>query len=285
MKPSASEPSASIEAPAKLTLWLRVTGVRPDGYHLLDAEMVSVDLCDTLEIEAGSGLEILDEVVGGSGVGQVPRGAENLVSRALALVGRDARVRLTKRIPSGAGLGGGSSDGAAILRWAGVDDPSLAVRLGADVPFCVRGGRARVKGIGEHVEPLEHRSRSFLLLIPPIEVSTAAVYAKYDDLHRGERGRRVDASPGPVDGSPENDLESASLAVEPLLGAWRDCLGDATGVAPRLAGSGASWFVEGTAAQFGLEGRKQLGNDGASAALVEVRTNPGQPLWVGGEAR
>src|SRR5688572_23056203 len=106
-----------VEAPAKLTVSLRITGVRDDGYHLIDAEMVSIDLCDELEIGAGDGLE----VVGATGL-TVPAGDDNLVRRALRLVGRTAHVRLTKRIPAGGGLGGGSTDAAAVLRWAAFDD-------------------------------------------------------------------------------------------------------------------------------------------------------------------
>ncbi len=95
---------------------------------------------------------------GGAGAG-VPAGDDNLVRRALAAAGRQAFVRLYKRIPAGAGLGGGSADAAAVLRWAGVTDLTVAARLGADVPFCLIGGRARVRGVGEQVEPLPVRRR------------------------------------------------------------------------------------------------------------------------------
>ncbi len=160
--------------------------------------------------------------------------------RALALVGRRAHVRLDKRIPAGAGLGGGSADAAAILRWAGCHDAALAARLGADVPFCVAGGRARVGGVGEVVEPLpveEIAGRSFTLLTPPLAVSTAAVYRAWDVLADGQPSAAPPAS--------GNDLEPAALAVEPGLAQWRDRLADATGCRPRLAGSGSTWFVEG----------------------------------------
>src|SRR4051794_38627193 len=136
-------------APAKLTLSLRVTGVRADGYHLIDAEFVTIDLADDLEFAEGDGLEITGRTAAG-----LDPGPTNLVRRALAAPGRPAHVRLHKRIPAGAGLGGGSADAAAVLRWAGVTDLQAAVALGADVPFCVDGGRARVTGIGEIIEPL-----------------------------------------------------------------------------------------------------------------------------------
>jgi 4-diphosphocytidyl-2-C-methyl-D-erythritol kinase len=218
-------------ARAKLTLSLRVTGVRADGYHLLDAEMVTLDLADRLEFGEGDGLTISGLGAGGA----VPDGDGNLVRRALAAVGRRADVRVEKRIPTGGGLGGGSADAAAVLRWAGCDDVGVAAALGADVPFCVIGGRARVRGVGEVVDPLpfgEVEGRPYTLLVPPRHVSTPEVYRAWDRLG------------GPV-GEHGNDLEPAALAVEPELAVWRDRLGDATGKRPCLAGSGATWFVAG----------------------------------------
>lgn len=218
-------------ARAKLTLSLRVTGLRADGYHLLDSEMVTVDLADRLTFAEGD-----DLVVTGLGAGmQVPEGEPNLVCRALAAAGRTAAVHLEKRIPTGGGLGGGSADAAAVLRWAGIQDVEVAVRLGADVPFCLLGGRARVRGVGEQVEALpfdEVAGRAYTLLVPPLHVSTADVYREWDRLG------------GPV-GDGGNDLEPAALSVEPALREWRDRLGDMTGQTPMLAGSGATWFVPG----------------------------------------
>jgi 4-diphosphocytidyl-2-C-methyl-D-erythritol kinase len=219
---------AVVAAPAKLTLSLRVVGVRADGYHLIEAEMVTVDLCDELTFGPGDGV-----AVSGPAAAGVPPGEENLVRRALAAVDRRAEVRLLKRIPAGAGLGGGSADAAAVLRWAGCDDIGVAAALGADVPFCVAGGRALVSGVGERVEPLPFEERTFTLLTPPIAVSTVAVYRAWDAL-------------GGPSGANGNDLEGAALAVARELAAWRDRLAAATGVGPRLAGSGSTWFVEGT---------------------------------------
>jgi 4-diphosphocytidyl-2-C-methyl-D-erythritol kinase len=245
-----------VPAPAKLTLSLRVTGVRADGYHLLDAEMVSLDLADELTFSDGRGLEVVDArpggdassvpappAAGGTGLRPgvpaapglppgVPAGDDNLVLRALRAVGRHAHVRLVKRIPAGGGLGGGSADAAAVLRWAGNDDVALAARLGADVPFCLRGGRARVSGIGDGLDPLPFVERTFTLMTPPFGCSTAAVYRAWDALGGSK-------TTGP------NDLEPAALRVEPGLARWRDRLGEATGKAPVLAGSGSTWYVEG----------------------------------------
>lgn len=236
-----------VDAPAKLTLSLRITGVRSDGYHLIDAEMVELDVADRLEFSPGNGLEILyppgaSQPAGAARVEPVPTGGDNLVRRALDAVGRKAHVRLVKRIPAGAGLGGGSADAAAVLRWAGVDDPGLAATLGADVPFCVVGGRARVTGIGEVVEPLpldEVTGASYTLLTPPLHVSTLEVYRQWDRM-------------GGPSGDNGNDLEPAALAVRPELAGWRDALGDATGQTPKLAGSGGTWFVLGGYPEAGL---------------------------------
>jgi len=219
--------SVQLFAPAKLTLSLRVTGVREDGYHLVDAEMVTLDLGDTLVVDpGGDGLVVVRDgtTSGGS--------ADDLVVRALELAGRRAGVVLHKVVPPGAGLGGGSADAAAVLRWAGVTDPAVAVRLGADVAFCVVGGRARVTGIGELVEPLPHQDRTLTLLTPPVHCSTPVVYRAWDRLGgpRGDHG---------------NDLEPAALVAYPELARWRDELADASGTRPRLAGSGSTWFVAG----------------------------------------
>ncbi len=175
-------PIARLTAPAKLTWSLRVVGVRPDGYHLLDAEMLTLDLADELTIgERDDGRSSL--TVDGPFADGVPTDDSNLVHRALRAAGRGADVHVIKRIPNGGGLGGGSADAAAVLRWAGIDDPLAAVAVGADVPFCVVGGRARVSGIGEVVEPLDPVERTVTLVVPPVHVSTPAVYRAWDAAH------------------------------------------------------------------------------------------------------
>ena len=227
-------PANTLIAPAKLTVSLRITGIRDDGFHLIDAEMVTIDLVDTLTFSDGDGIEI----EGASGL-PVPADDSNLVRRALRLLDRTALVRVTKRIPAGAGLGGGSADAAAVFRWAGVNDIELAAELGADVPFCLSGGRARVTGIGEQIEHLDHLDRTFTLLTPPFGCSTPAVYRAWDEL-------------GGPSGDGPNDLEPAALVVEPRLAQWRDRLADATGERPVLAGSGSTWFVEGAFPDAGI---------------------------------
>ena len=233
----------SIIAPAKLTLSLEIIGVRTDGYHLIKAEMVSLDLIDTLQISEGDEIEVQtdypyqpwefpEET-------SVPEDDNNLVAKALTLTGRKVAVRINKRIPPGTGLGGGSSNAAAVLRWDKYEDLKCAAQIGADVPFCINGGRALVSGIGENIKKMSYKKQDFTLLIPPFSCSTKAVYEHWDHL-------------GGPKGDHGNDLEPAATSLYPELNKWRDLLGDTTGKQPRLAGSGSTWFVEGAFPKEGL---------------------------------
>ena len=233
----------SIMAPAKLTLSLEIIGVRTDGYHLIKAEMVSLDLIDTLQISEGDEIEVQtdypyqpwefpEET-------SVPEDDNNLVAKALTLTGRKMAVRINKRIPPGTGLGGGSSNAAAVLRWDKYEDLKCAAQIGADVPFCINGGRALVSGIGENIKKMSYKKQDFTLLIPPFSCSTKAVYEHWDHL-------------GGPKGDHGNDLEPAATSLYPELNKWRDLLGDTTGKQPRLAGSGSTWFVEGAFPKEGL---------------------------------
>jgi 4-diphosphocytidyl-2-C-methyl-D-erythritol kinase len=219
----------ALGAPAKLTWSLEVTGRRADGRHELRAEMVALAFGDRLELDEGAeGLSVLGPF------SSVPSDETNLVARALALVGRRAGVKLHKSIPPGGGLGGGSADAAAILRWAGGVAPESALTLGADVPFCQVGGRALVEGVGERVTPLDFVERAVTLVLTGLHVDTAAAYDAYDELvASGERpaGR--------------NHLEAAARRVEPALGRVMDWLRATLGARVHLAGSGSSLFVEG----------------------------------------
>ncbi|HVX21058.1 MAG TPA: 4-(cytidine 5'-diphospho)-2-C-methyl-D-erythritol kinase [Acidimicrobiales bacterium] len=270
---------ARLVAPAKLTTSLRVVGVRPDGYHLLQAEMVALDLADHLSVRPGGhGLTVTaDHGIRADGLSAGP---DNLVNRALAAVGRQAAVRLHKRIPVQGGLGGGSADAAAILRWAGCTDPDVAARLGADVPFCVAGGRATVSGLGDLVAPLPFRPQAFVLLLPPFGVDTAAVYRAWDRMaaDTGRAGGPVGRAESPAGGGalsePVNDLTAAALAVEPRLARWRDRLGEVTGATPVLAGSGSTWFVAGDAAVAAVDGRQWLDVGAARGRLITARAVP-----------
>jgi 4-diphosphocytidyl-2-C-methyl-D-erythritol kinase len=232
---------------------LRITGVRDDGLHFIDAEMVSLSLHDVLTVDPDrSGIEVT-----GRYAQDVPTDDSNLVADVLRLAQRSAHVTIDKRIPHGGGLGGGSSDAAAVLRWAGwgiaSGDLEMAAGLGADIAYCLVGGRARVQGIGEIVKPLRHLERSVTLVIPPLLVSTPAAYRAWDQLGGP-------TAPGP------NDLEPAAIMVEPELARWRDRIGDACGHTPVLAGSGATWFVHGEHSNA----LAALSNEGAE--IIAART-------------
>lgn len=216
-----------LDAPAKLTWYLEVTGRRDDGYHLLRSEMASLDLGDRMVLEEG------EDYLRVEGPDAVPVDDSNLVRRALILVGRRAGIVLEKRIPTGGGLGGGSADAAAILRWAGGVPPEVAVTLGGDVPFCQVGGRALVEGVGEVLTPLAYEPRPVTLLLADFAVSTALVYRCYDEL----------VSHGEVPGG-TNHLEAPARLVQPYLARLLDWARVEFGHA-HLAGSGSTIFLEG----------------------------------------
>jgi 4-diphosphocytidyl-2-C-methyl-D-erythritol kinase len=243
-------------APAKLTLALRVLGRRPDGYHDLDALTVSLrDPVDIVTIEdTTSGIELVV-----AGEQEVPMGDENLAVRAAngfaAHTGITISVRITlgKRIPPGAGLGGGSADAAAVLRalarvhGVGLDDlVDVAATLGSDVPFCLHGGPAWMRGRGERVEPVVLAEPfGIVLVIPPFGVATPAVYAMWDELGEPAARRRVMAPRalrGLIDAL-ANDLEPAAEVVEPRLARLREAITEASGAEPVLAGSGSASAV------------------------------------------
>lgn len=220
---------------AKLTLNLRVTGRRSDGYHLISSEMVTLDLFDDVFIDQDASGLVIEDAIDWSGsevdrpVLSVPIDASNLVEKALAVANATAGIRLIKRIPAGAGLGGGSADAAAVLRYFGETDIAVAARLGADVPFCINGGQAMVTGIGDELSPLPVRSQHVIVVTPGFGVGTKEVYAAYDEI-------------GATDWEGVNDLEPAALRVEPRLLRLKSWINETTGHEPTLAGSGGSYF-------------------------------------------
>lgn len=181
------EPGAAWPAPAKLNLFLHVTGRRADGYHLLQTAFQFIDLCDRLWFEPRSDgvLRRLDAVSGvAPGDDLVLRAARRLKAHTAAKAGAD--IRLEKHIPLGGGLGGGSSDAATAL-WAlnclwdlrlDVDElAAIGLELGADVPVFVRGFAAWAEGVGERLTPIEPDTPWYLVVAPPVAVRTAEVFA------------------------------------------------------------------------------------------------------------
>jgi len=221
----------TLRANAKLTWYLEVTRRRDDGYHELRSEMTTLAFGDVMRVdESGDYLRVL-----GTPDVQVPADATNIVARALDLVGRRAGVVIEKVVPVGGGLGGGSADAGAILRWAGGVDPTRAVVLGGDVPFCQMGGRAIVEGVGERLTPLAFEARDVTLIMPRgLRVDTAECYRAYDELRA--RGWRPTGS---------NHLEEPAGAVEPRLATTLAWLRAEFGPGVGLAGSGSTLFVAG----------------------------------------
>lgn len=197
----------TLEAPAKLNLWLEVMDRRPDGYHNIFTVMHSAGLCDIVELELTPSditieCEAEDDVA--SHTADLPCGETNLAYRAAAAFFSCVReykpsadggvhIKLIKRIPAGAGLGGGSSDAGAVLRGLnllyGNPIPILKLReagraLGADVPFCVSGGTMTASGIGEVLSPCPDPPEFFVVVAVPSEpVHTGRAYAALDELN------------------------------------------------------------------------------------------------------
>jgi 4-diphosphocytidyl-2-C-methyl-D-erythritol kinase len=238
-------------APAKINRELRVGAVRPDGFHEIRSRFASIDLSDRITVDRS-----LARIAFTCDDASIPSGEDNLVVRAAHLLvsrlgtAAGARMRLEKRIPVGAGLGGGSSDGAVALLllarlWEAElsqrEMSELAAQLGSDVPFFATGGEAEVEGRGEVVTPREDGPAADLIVfVPAFGIATAEVYAAHRRKHAG-RGVLPDAlaidSSGRFFGP--NDLEPAILEVRPemaaLLAASRTVSAEAS-----ITGSGSA---------------------------------------------
>jgi len=266
----------SLEAPAKLNLSLRVVGRREDGYHLLETEMVLLELADRLLLMPGApGLRV--EALAGD---EIPVDRRNLAWRGLlaGLGGEPELVclALEKRIPAGAGLGGGSSDAAAAWRLgrraAGLDEAASAddleslAAIGADVPFFAAGcATALVEGIGERVTPLDPQAgaRHVLLVQPGFRLATAEVFA---ELRSGDVG-----DPHPEAG--QNDLLAPALRLRPELADLLQQVGRAGGDA-RLTGSGSTVFALGDDPERVAGMALQLRRSGLRATVTRLRSRP-----------
>lgn len=272
-----AEPHVVETAPAKLNLDLLILGRRPDGYHELDSLVVFLSLADRLTFEPADRLELS---VTGPSAGVVPVGEENLVlkaARALAAAaGRDplARIRLEKRLPVAGGVGGGSADAAATLRglarlWRLGLPPAelsaIALGLGADVPVCLAGRTARMRGKGERLDPLAGLpSLPVLLVNPRTPLGTAQVFAALGPIS-GDRSRAALANGGDVEsiagilGQSRNDLEAPAQSLCPVI---REVLAELSGLRgcrlARMSGSGPTCFALFTTAAEAEAGAERL---------------------------
>ncbi len=266
-----------LEAHAKINWTLDILGKRQDGYHLMDMLMQTISLSDTLWLEPADGLTLADAAADkDASARKAPGSADalesaavrydqsNLVYRAARLlkeryhVRQGARMRLAKRIPSGAGLGGGSADAAAAL--LGLNElwrlhlPRQALleaglSLGADIPFLLTGGLARVGGIGEAITPLSPAPRLWLLLIQPCGgLSTREVFAAFDPLPAGALARpNPDAAqaallshdPPALASAMQNVLEGVSLRARPALLEASAALESSGALRAMMTGSGS----------------------------------------------
>ena len=280
----------NLPAPAKLNLFLHVTGRRPDGMHLLESLFVLIDLADALSIEVleRADIERTGDIVGDPGADLCVRAARLL--QAHAGITRGARIHVVTRIPAGAGMGGGSSDAATTLlalnRLWGLNYNTetliaLAAPLGADIPFFIFGRSAFASGIGEKLVAVETPPAVWAVIMPPEPTSTAAVF-RDPALTRNTKSLKIldfsdSAGAHEASGSgygralarqlfacwPDlpgrNDLEAAARRINPGIGAAMRALVQA-GASPaqtRMTGSGSAVFAR---APSEAAARAMLGN-------------------------
>lgn len=252
--------SLTIKTPAKVNLFLNVQGMREDGYHEIETLLVAVSLFDTIILQdcQKGGIRVWCDEPG------IPLNEENLVYRAAEAVldytsvSRGVVIRLEKRIPIASGLGGGSSDAAAVL--LGLDKLwdlrlhrdeliMIAKRLGADVPFFISGGTALGKGRGDELIPIKASQIHLVLITPKFEISTARVYKDLkfrltkvaldiniliDSIERGDLSGLA--------GCLYNTLEEVSLKDYPYLGQLKERLKSCGAIGTLMSGSGPAVF-------------------------------------------
>lgn len=233
-------------APAKVNLALHVLGQNAAGYHLLDSlVMFAHDVYDRLTYDPSkAGFS-----VSGPKAANVPTGAENLCCRARAVCGVEGHLHLEKCLPSQAGIGGGSADAAAVLRLCqeGALDLQVVLGLGADVPMCVASQTARVRGIGDIIEPLRGMGTLFAVLVNPgAAVSTPLVFAK---LAMKSNPPLTPAPPQEAHdliawlAEQRNDLEPPAIELAPEIAHCLDAIAQSPDVRlARMSGSGSTCF-------------------------------------------
>ncbi len=250
-----------LEAHAKINLGLDITGLRDDGYHLVDMVMQTISLADRITVAKNG----TDAIRLSSTADYIPLDGHNLAYKAAKLMAESfpqvsgVDIHIEKNIPVAAGLAGGSTDAAAVMvginRIFDLGAPKtklmdMAVKLGADVPYCIFGGTARAQGIGEVLTPIRAFTDCFILLSKPsCSVSTKETYERYDAL--------TDVSHPDIDGMIEaiekNDLTEMSLKmgnvleyvtepVHPVIGDIKRVMKENGAVCAMMSGSGPSVF-------------------------------------------
>jgi len=242
------------KAYAKVNLALAVHSPSADGFHPLRGLFQSVSLADVVSIEPGEH----DAVIVSNS--EAPADESNVAWLAFEAMRRARRetapatLDLTKRIPAGAGLGGGSADAAAVIGLMGADGrvdtatmEDIAASLGSDVPFALTGGTALVRGRGEMVDPVETLSGfSLVIVVPPFSLSTPAVFKEWDRLEGPTGPPMKDEHLPPALRGIEpmrNDLLPAALSLDPRIGEWKDELAAIWGTSVAMTGSGSGLFA------------------------------------------
>jgi 4-diphosphocytidyl-2-C-methyl-D-erythritol kinase len=239
-----------VPAPAKLNLFLHITGRRPDGYHLLQSVFMLVDWCDTLHFEKRQdGLISREDLT-------VALPADDLITRAAKLLQKHtgsthgAHIGIEKRIPSQAGMGGGSSDAATCLLalnqlWdLHLTLPvleKLGLQLGADVPFFLRGQHAWVEGVGEQITPIDLPAARFWIVKPAAGIETSQIFAS-PKLQRATNAVTIPDFAADPFGFGHNDLQPVAQAFCPDVSQALDVLRSA-GHNARMTGSGSAVFA------------------------------------------
>lgn len=247
---SQSTDTLTVTAPAKINLCLHVTGQRADGYHLLDSLVAFSDFGDTLVVEPSPEMGL---TVNGPMAAGVPADARNLVWKAALVLNQTLDITLTKNLPSEAGIGGGSSDAAALLRVPrerGSPIPcDLALSLGADVPVCVNANAARMSGVGEHITPLKLPPLPALIVNPLVSVPTGSVFSALRQKSNPGLPLEIPQFGDATDcaywlSKQRNDLELPATQAAPVINRVLSDLNDTKNILlSRMSGSGATCFA------------------------------------------
>jgi 4-diphosphocytidyl-2-C-methyl-D-erythritol kinase len=282
--------AVTIRAFAKINLSLRVKGARPDGFHDVQTILQTIDLSDRLVCEAR---RVPFEIICARPIAEVPTDRTNLIWKAAQRLwnaaGRDGQplgvVRLDKKIPVKAGLGGGSSDAAASLlalrrvwklRVADEELHAIAAGLGSDVPYFLVGGTALGLGRGEEVYPLADLPRWWVVVIvPPFGIATAEAYAWLDQARAGgSNASEARHLPGTWLGQViplVNDLETSVIERHPVIGKLRDKLTALGATLSAMSGSGSAVFGVFTTRRAAAAAARTLARSDARTLVVRMR--------------
>lgn len=243
-----------VPAPAKLNLFLHITGRRTDGYHLLQSVFMLIDWCDTLNFEMRlhgklSREDLTTTLPDDDLVLKAARALQTATGSALG-----AHISIAKSIPAQAGMGGGSSDAASVLLalnrlWklnlTKLQLAHIGLKLGADVPFFIHGSNAWVEGIGDQITPIDVPKAHFLVVKPASGLSTQAIFSD-PALKRDSQNAIISGFAANPFGFGRNDLQAVAQKLSPDVNTalnWLGKQGSGQGLQPRMTGSGSAVFA------------------------------------------